>query len=222
MTQWLTPALCFAAGAIFAWLMASVRSAGLRSRVTILDADIANLRKQIAEQLEANVQLRESAAALKSTLTQEQKNTAEKLDLLNRASDELRREFQVLASEALKSNNQSFLDLAKTSLEKFQSQAEGDLTARQQAVEHLVAPIKESLGKVDAQIRQIENQRSEAYGSLSQQVQSLISTQEQLRSETGNLVKALRAPSVRGRCLELLDGCILFSSRNGGWRDMRM
>ncbi len=203
MNDWIIAVLCFATGAVIAWLLASIRSAALRSRVAPLDAEIKSARKQIVEQMEMNAQLRESVAALKSTLAQEQKNASEKLDLLNRATDELRGAFQALAAEALKSNNQSFLDLAKTSLEKFQTHAKDDLAARQQAVEHLVAPIKESLGKVDEQIRQIETQRSEAYGSLSQQVQSLISTQEQLRSETGNLVKALRAPSVRGRWGEI-------------------
>jgi len=203
MNDWIIAVLCFAAGAVIAWLLASVRSVASRSRVALLDAEIKSARKQIVEQMEMNAQLRESVAGLKSTLAHEQKNANEKLELLNRATDELRGAFQALAAEALKSNNQSFLDLAKTSLEKFQSHAKDDLAARQQAVEHLVAPIKESLGKVDEQIRQIETRRSEAYGSLSQQVQSLISTQEQLRSETGNLVKALRAPSVRGRWGEI-------------------
>jgi DNA recombination protein RmuC len=95
------------------------------------------------------------------------------------------------------------LDLAKTSLEKFQSQAQGDLESRQKAVETLVAPIEESLKKVDDQIQQIENTRRQAYGELTAQVRSLISTQDKLQTETGNLVKALRAPTVRGRWGEI-------------------
>ena len=74
---------------------------------------------------------------------------------MDRATEELREAFSSLAADALKSNNQSFLELAKTSLEKFQTEAKGDLEARQKAVEHLVTPIRESLGRVDEKIHQM-------------------------------------------------------------------
>jgi DNA recombination protein RmuC len=70
-------------------------------------------------------------------------------------------------------------------------------------VENLVAPIGESLQKVDEQIRQMESVRDRAYGDITNQVRSLITTQEKLQSETGNLVKALRSPTVRGQWGEI-------------------
>lgn len=190
-------------GTVFAWLGLRSRHAGTQARLSLIEKDLASTRSDSLRQQEANTKLREQAAALESTLQHERKSSAEKLDLLDRATDELREAFQVLASDALKSNNQSFLQLAKTSLEKFQSEAKGDLEARQKAVETLVAPIKESLDKVDNQIQQLEKDRSQAYGSLTEQVQSLIGTQKALQLETGNLVKALRTPSVRGRWGEI-------------------
>jgi DNA recombination protein RmuC len=190
-------------GGALAWLGLRSRYAGADVRLSLLEKDLAVARIEFTRQQEANAKLREQAAALESTLQHERKSTAEKLDLLDRATEELREAFQALASDALKSNNQSFLQLAKTSLEKFQSEAKGDLEARQKAVETLVAPIKDSLNKVDSQIQQMEKDRSRAYGSLTEQVQSLIGTQKALQAETGNLVKALRTPSVRGRWGEI-------------------
>jgi len=161
----------------------------------------------VREELKAansdNLRLTAQVAGLNSTLQEERKTGAEKLQLLNSASAELRQAFQALAAEALSSNNESFLHLAKERLEKYQSEAKGDLEARQKAVETLVTPIKGSLADVDKQIREIEKERKQDYGALTDQVRSLLETQEQLRGETGNLVKALRAPQVRGRWGEI-------------------
>jgi len=190
-------------GSALVYLALRLRSASAEARLALLDKDLLAARSEFARLQEANARLREQAAAIESTLQHERQSAAEKLDLINRATDELRDAFQALASDALKSNNQSFLQLAKASLEKFQSEAKGDLESRQKAVETLIAPIKESLNKVDSQIQQIEKDRSQAYGTLTEQVQSLIGTQKALQAETGNLVKALRTPSVRGRWGEI-------------------
>jgi DNA recombination protein RmuC len=190
-------------GSALAWFWLRARNAARDARLAMTEKDLRTAREDLARQQEAQSRLREQAAGLQSTLEHERKSSVEKLDLIDRASEELREAFQALASEALKSNNQSFLQLAKTSLERFQSEAKGDLESRQKAVENLVAPIKDSLNKVDTQIQQIEKERSQAYGALTEQVQSLIGTQKALQAETGNLVKALRTPSVRGRWGEI-------------------
>ena len=190
-------------GSALAWFWLRARNAARDARLALTEKDLRAAREDLARQQEAQSRLREQAAGLQSTLEHERKSSVEKLDLIDRASEDLREAFQALASEALKSNNQSFLQLAKTSLERFQSDAKGDLESRQKAVENLVAPIKESLNKVDTQIQQIEKERSQAYGTLTEQVQSLIGTQKALQAETGNLVKALRTPSVRGRWGEI-------------------
>jgi len=88
-------------------------------------------------------------------------------------------------------------------LDKYQTEAKGDLDQRKTAVENLVTPVKTSLEKVAGQIQELEKARQLAYGGLKEQVRSLIETQEKLQSETGNLVKALRSPVVRGRWGEI-------------------
>jgi DNA recombination protein RmuC len=111
---------------------------------------------------------------------------------------------KALASDALSQSSRSFLELAKSQLEQLQKQTTSDLEQRKQAVEHLVAPLKESLTKVDGKLQELEVARTRAYTELSTQVRQLAETQKDLRSETGNLVSALRdRPNVRGRWGEI-------------------
>src|SRR5712691_7466884 len=128
---------------------------------------------------------RARAAALRVELQHEQERSAEQAALAAR--------FDALAADALRKNNESFLELASTKL-----------GAKEQAVEHLVAPLKESLQRFDGKLQELEVTRKGAYSSLTEQVRQLMESQKDLRSETGNLVSALRdRPNVRGRWGEI-------------------
>lgn len=117
--------------------------------------------------------------------------------------DQLADTFKALSAEALAQSNQSFLELAKATLAREQEAARGELARRQQAIGELVAPVKTTLEKFEQQMGGIEKARIEAYSTLTEQVKSLAESQGQLRMETANLVKALRAPQTRGRWGEL-------------------
>ena len=157
----------------------------------------------MARQQSENSTLLAAKAGVDATLESERRNSAEKLQLLADASEELQAQFKALASAALESSNASFLQLAKGTLEKYQSEARGELEKREKAVETLVKPISDSLKQVDEHVRELEKSRAEAYGNLTSQVASLLKTQEALQAETGNLVKAMREPQARGRWGEL-------------------
>lgn len=190
-------------GSLLAWLVLRSRTAAQQARLSLMEKELTAAKADLARLFEDQKQLVASRARLESTLDSERKTNTEKIELLTRAGEDLQNAFKALAADALKSNNSSFLQIAHETLKRFQSEARGDLEARQKAVADLVAPVRDSLSKVDAQIQQMEIARGNAYGDLKAQVQSLITTQSELRSETGNLVRALRTPNVRGRWGEI-------------------
>ena len=129
---------------------------------------------------------------------------AARVAVLEGAREALPETMKALAAEALATNNESFVRLAKAQLEQLQQKTTQELEQRKQAVEHIVSPIRESLEKVDGKLQQLEVARTRAYSELSTQVRQLAETQVQLRDETGNLVSALRdRPNVRGRWGEI-------------------
>jgi DNA recombination protein RmuC len=154
----------------------------LGEKVTGLTADISELEMQLEKEQEA---------------------AAEKLTLLQDAQEKLTETFKALSSDALHRNNGSFLELAKTTLEKFQETARGDLDMRKQAIDQMVKPIRESLEQFDGKIQELEKSRVGAYEGLTQQVKGLLDAQSQLRTETANLVKALGTPNSLGRWGEI-------------------
>ena len=123
--------------------------------------------------------------------------------LLEQTRQELVGSFQVLSGEALKQNNEAFLKLAAVTFETLHVKADGDLGLRQQAIDALVRPLHDTLQRYDEHLRLLEQSRQSAYGGLDQHLKSLAESQQRLQQETGNLVKALRAPTVRGQWGEL-------------------
>jgi len=194
-------------GSLLVWLALRSRSAAVSARLSFTEKELASAKSDLTRLMQERQELVASRARLESSLEAERRTSNEKIDLLTKAGDratvDLQNAFKALAADALNSNNSSFLQMAEENLKRFQSEAHGDLAARQKAVVDLVGPVRDSLTKVDAQIQQMEIARGQAYGDLKAQVQSLITTQKELQSETGNLVRALRTPNVRGRWGEI-------------------
>jgi len=214
MNPILTSVLAAATGALFAglatWLF--LRGQGLRTAERLaareeslrLEQERAATREQQLAQLQqAHSTLQAEVGRLETRLQSEQRNSEEKLALLNEARTQLSDTFKALSAETLKSNNQQFLDLAQSTLAKFQQGARSDLEQRQKSIDQLVKPLHESLTKVDTRIQQLEQSRQHAYGRLDEQLKHLMETQRSLKQETDNLVKALRAPSTRGQWGEI-------------------
>lgn len=148
-------------------------------------------------------ELLKRAAALEAELGAERQAGQEKIRLLKQTQIQAEQAFQALSAEALASNNRTFLDLAKRTLDNYQQQAQGDLEQRQQAINRLVKPLEQSLQQVDGKVAQLEQARTGAYARLDEQLKALLGSQTRLETETGNLVRALRTPVVRGRWGEI-------------------
>src|SRR5512139_1757030 len=115
----------------------------------------------------------------------------------------LRDAFKALSADALRESNESFLTLAKERLDKEREHVAAELDLRTQAVDALVKPIQETLGKVDAQLREVEKERRGHYGEITKHLDVMAQSSEQLRRQAASLVTALRSPQVRGRWGEI-------------------
>lgn len=164
-----------ALGGLIAWLF-------MRSRKNRLQDDVRLLETRIKDQ-DALQTERDSA--------------------YEAATTRLATAFSDLANQSLKSNSETFLRLAEQNLGAHQERAKRDLGAREQAVENLVKPIRDALQQSQKQISELEKARSEAYGGIRSQLETMQLNQQSLTQETHNLAKALRRPEVRGRWGEI-------------------
>jgi DNA recombination protein RmuC len=164
------------------------------------------LRARLGELTEARsacTAAEREVSSLSATLEHERATASEKLQLLEQAQFKLADSFKALASEALQSNNQAFVALAKSELAQQQIKSREELDKRTVAMDALVKPITDSLTKVDTKIEQLERERVQAHGALFNHLKNVTTQQEELKRETANLVTALRAPHTRGRWGEM-------------------
>ena len=182
---------------------------------------IPELERELEQRRSESARLAADLAASKATLDEERRAAEEKVALLDQAEDRLRDAFRALSADALKSSNDSFLELAKASLAAQQEAArselaqrqqaiegllatqqeaaKGDLAQRQQAIEALLGPVREQLDRVGVQVGEIEKARVGAYEGLREHLRQLGETNETLRVHTSTLANSLRSPIARGR-----------------------
>lgn len=176
---------------------------GLSLPLLLLGAFAAGVLAGVLATLAFSAGGRREADRLRAQLEAERRVNEERREAFETAKRELSDAFSALSSRALRENSESFLQLARQQLKREQSEARSDLEKRQASIEHLVKPIREALDKTSEQMRQIEKERKEAYGGIARFLENMQTSQKELRSETQNLVRALRRPEVRGRWGEI-------------------
>jgi len=200
-------------GALLAWMLARhglqrlgrekhsllTDQAVLQERLASRHEKVGELEKVLQGVIEENKRLQ----ADNSELVVAKKQVEAQLVLLQEARAELSASFKALSAEIYRSNSESFLQIAKSTLSHFQERAKDDLNQRKEAINDLVKPLQDSLQKVDVHVRQLEKERIAAYTSLAEQVKAMAMSQTRLQGETANLARALRTPVARGRWGEM-------------------
>jgi DNA recombination protein RmuC len=179
--EWILVVAAFAIGALLAWLAARARRAQVEGAVIELRGQLERagetergLRAELSEEHERRV-----------AAERDVENARAGLEEQRRAIEDVRRQmtetFESLAARSLRSSSEDFLRLAA----------------------ERVAPLAESLSKLQQEIQSLESSRAEAYGKLTEQVAALAQSSQELRAETGSLVTSLRQPQIKGKWGEL-------------------
>ncbi|MBS0171835.1 MAG: DNA recombination protein RmuC [Nitrospira sp.] len=175
---------------------ADTMAAALQELVDQQQSELGQLRQALTESQTGRTRA-ETRMELLSRSVEDQQS------MLAQARQELHDSFASLSGQALKQNNEAFLNLARSAFETLQAEAKGELSQRHQAIGALVKPLEESLQRYREQLQQAELIRQRDYGGLDQQLKFMAESHQRLQQETSNLVRALRAPAIRGRWGEL-------------------
>lgn len=182
--------------------IASVVVLFLMKRNRDLSLKAALLEQRLALMQEIEGDLTEKNQQILS-LEQERGALKQKIEHLSEMQSGMGSSFKSLSFEALERNSKAFIDMAKETLEKYQVGARAELEKRHQSILEVVSPVKEALGKIDLEMKQLEKERKGDQESLKEHLKILIDSERHLRQETSSLVKALRAPIGRGRWGEI-------------------
>jgi DNA recombination protein RmuC len=175
----------------------------LKKQEISVGENLSNLQKEYKALTETNTALVGENNSLAAKYGEAQKAIEAQKLFVAEAQKALKETFDSLSAQALKQNNQSFLDLAKTALEAQTTEAKGELEQKKQAIEGLVKPLSESLKSMDEKINTLETKREGAYSNISTLLDQVKLSNMQLDKETRNLVTALKSSNTRGRYGEI-------------------
>lgn len=179
---------------------------------TILTEQISQLQENLSNSELLRQQYLVESTKLTEKLQQAEIYIDEQKKFLESSKSNLVDQFQHIAKQALEGNNRQFLDLAKATFDKESSDAKNELKLRQQAIEGLVNPLRETLDKYQVQVNALEKERQKSYFKVEEELQKVYQTGLTLTQETSALKNALKKPHVRGRWGELqLKNCIELS-----------
>lgn len=170
---------------------ARARADELAKQITHLDAALLARDQALTEARGQAAEQSERLVRATAELDGERRAGADRIRLLEQAEQTLRDAFATVSADALRANNQSFLQLAKASLSEFQKQAVVDLDHRQRSIDGLVKPLQDTLSQVNTKLLEVEKERASSNSQMREQLQTLATA-------TTHLERALQTPHVRG------------------------
>jgi DNA recombination protein RmuC len=204
LPDWVLIAVPMLLAALFGWVCAGLWQRGTlheaQRAAATADAQLAAVREQLVQREAQANELRDGTtdlaaenSALRARLEAQASQFAQQAKTLGDVRGELEKEMKLLAQQALQSNQQNFITMANQVFEKHRTAASGDLAQKKESIAAMLKPLGETVARY-------QKEQREAYGNLSQEVQSLARQSATAASATGKLVNALRAsPKTRGR-----------------------
>lgn len=206
--------LTFALGGAVAWLLAQRRRLpgspeDIRELASLTASLAAERDRREAVEVEAREargaerDARAEIATLRERAEAADRATREQREFLEKGTKELEDSFRSLATLALRGNSEEFLRLAEERWKTTRAEAAHDLDERRSGIETLLAPLKETLGKLETRTGEIERAREGAYKGLEKELEALRRAASSLEERTTSLASALRGTKAQGRWGEM-------------------
>ena len=172
-------------------------------RIPELLDEIAVLREDLRAKEAVISEFQAERARLETTMEERQQAFAKQEAMLEEAERKLSDTFKALSADTLKSTTDEFIKTAQEVLKQHTTQSQGDLEKRQQAIDSLVKPLQETLGKYETQLNEIEKSTAFRASQQSELLRNLQDELEKQRMSAMDLKSILKGPTQRGRMGEL-------------------
>lgn len=147
------------------------------ARLENLDSHVVNLTGKNDQLLVENSQLKTRVAEMATILEAERKQTDEKLVLLSEAKEQLSASFKTLANDILEEKSQRFTDQNKSNIDQ------------------ILGPLNTKIQDFQTKVEQFYFSEGKDRTALKEQVNQLMSLNQQLSQEANNLATALKGSS---------------------------
>ena len=173
--------------------------AAAQESATALRDAVAAERGRAEQESVARAAAERELSALRSQLSEREKNLAEQKAVLDKAQEALKDVFKSTGADVLRSAQESLVRQAKEQFEGQQKLGQQELDARQKAIDATLTPLREQLAKQEALVKSLGEKREGDAKTLGEQLKQIAELQQKASSAAQTLSSALRDNRQRGR-----------------------